>query len=314
VTAPGGRLDGAVALRLERGLLVPAELGHRFLAAARAQLALAVRELDVAGHRLANVQADAALQDRELTCVLADGATLHGGPLRGSAKAVFPGGGGDPRVELRVGVRDADLDAAAVPWLRFPLPLLAGLQPDATLDFRTRATFDLALGGTFGTGTGRSLAERLRDLQGKGGLELRGGAFTPAPALRELLALARTGGQLRFDRIGGDLEIAGGAIRTDKLRFEEGARGMLLRGSTAFGGTLDWVLDVTELLRGHRDGDRVLAALGGKAPEVRLRGDVRAPSLAMFDVEGLLRQAAQGALQTGLKEALEKLLRRRERK
>ena len=58
-------------------------------------------------------------------------------------------------------------------------------------------------------------------------------------------------------------------------------------------GTVDYALDFASLLAGHKDGDRVLAALGGKLPGARLTGSLDAPKLRLPDL---------GELATGLLE------------
>ena len=73
-------------------------------------------------------------------------------------------------------------------------------------------------------------------------------------------------------------------------------------------GALDYGFDFTALLQGHRDGDRVLNAIGGKLPKAKLMGTFAAPSLGLPDLTQVARNALEQQVQTQGKDLLRKAL------
>ena len=88
-----------------------------------------------------------------------------------------------------------------------------------------------------------------------------------------------------------------------------------MSGSVGLAGALDYELDLTALLRGHRDGERVLALLSGALPPAAIQGSLDAPKLQLPAIDVVLQRALENELkQQGgglLKKALDDLLKRR---
>jgi hypothetical protein len=208
-----------------------------------------------------------------------------------------------------------------MPVLRYALPLLAGVGADDGVQGKASLTTSLR-------GPGRKAPQQtwlqwLDTWSGTGDLGLRDAAFTPAPALGELLAPlgALAGGtslgdgtQLRLDSVTVPFRFARGAVRATATEWLVRGKRLGLSGEVRLDGALDYGLDLTDLLRGHRDGERVLQALGGTLPAARLRGTVAAPSLALPDLTSTLRRIAEQQLQQRgsdlLQQGLDELLRR----
>ena len=76
-------------------------------------------------------------------------------------------------------------------------------------------------------------------------------------------------------------------------------------------------MDFASLLKGHKDGEKVLAALGGKLPGAKLGGTVDAPQLGLPEVGDLatklLEQQGKHLLEGGIKKGLEGLFGRKKK-
>jgi hypothetical protein len=70
-------------------------------------------------------------------------------------------------------------------------------------------------------------------------------------------------------------------------------------------------MDFASLLQGHKDGEKVLKALGGSLPGAKLGGTVDAPKLGLPDLGDvatkLLEQQGKELLEGGIKKGLEGL-------
>ena len=81
------------------------------------------------------------------------------------------------------------------------------------------------------------------------------------------------------------------------MSWDCGERVFALVGRTGVDGSLDYVIDVRDWLRGHRDGERLLGFLGDEPLGATLGGTVDDPSLGLPSLEELLRRAAGRAIQ-----------------
>jgi hypothetical protein len=153
---------------------------------------------------------------------------------------------------------------------------------------------------------------------------LRQAGIEPAPALQGLLqplaglpgmatALGE-GGRLAIDDLQTEFTLRRGSLQNKLGHWTSKGRTIGLSGTTRLDGTLDHAFDFSDLLRGHRDGERVLAALGGKLPAARLDGTLTQPRLGLPDLAQVARDALKGDLgkQAGelLQRGIEDLLKK----
>ncbi len=112
-----------------------------------------------------------------------------------------------------------------------------------------------------------------------------------------------------------DYSIRDGAVATSLAKLSSAGRDYGFSGKVLLDGTLDYNLDVKAWFKGHRDGERILKALGNTQVIANLRGTVDAPRLALPRFEQLaaeaLRNTLQERAQTELQKALDRFLRRR---
>ncbi len=98
------------------------------------------------------------------------------------------------------------------------------------------------------------------------------------------------------------------------LELSSKGRQFRMRGTTGLDGEIDYLIDASDLLKGHRDGERIRGYLGAKGLEARLTGNLDAPRLAMPDLAELLQRAAGGAIEQELQKQAKKRLDRLFRK
>ncbi|MCU0866208.1 MAG: AsmA-like C-terminal region-containing protein [Planctomycetes bacterium] len=288
----------------------------------RATTALLLPRLDVQGFALRDLAADATYDGVTVTAVTRETTRLDAGPLqlllecRLDDLATLP-------VKLSMRWRDGQLQGGAAGALRYLVPLLAG--PDGTANGLTgRCDFEVALLGPGRPAADENWLQWLDRWTGDGRIALHGAAFEPARGLGGLLApLGPLAGpdlrlgdaqRLALDDFEAPFRFAQGAIVTTAGKWLAKGRTIGLSGTVRLDGGLDYGLDLTALLRGHRDGDRVLQALGGTLPAARLQGTVLAPALGLPDLATVLQKVATRELQQRgtdlLKKELEDLLRR----
>lgn len=265
-----------------------------------------------------------ALRGGALALQLGDGASLDGGSLALSATASLTT---DAPAQLQLRWRNGELRGPVTAGLRYVVPLFAGLDAD-TAALQGRLDFGAALQGPLRPRADETWLQWLDRWAGDGDVALRQVAFAPASQLGTLLqpvgtmfgptaTLGRTqNGKalLAIDDLKSPFRFAAGAITLQATQWLAQGKRIGLSGSTRLDGTLDFGFDLSDLLRGHRDGDRVLKALGGSLPPASLRGTVNAPALALPDLQGVLERVLKNeVLEQGaglLQRELERLLRK----
>ena len=282
------------------------------------------RELRAYGLTARGLALTGSLRGGALALQLGDGASLDGGSLALSATASLTT---DAPAQLQLRWRNGELRGPVTAGLRYVVPLFAGLDAD-TAALQGRLDFGTTLQGPLRPRANETWLQWLDRWAGDGDLALRQVAFAPAPQLGTLLqpvgatfgptaTLGRTtNGKalLAIDDLKAPFRFAAGAITLQATQWLAQGKRIGLSGSTRLDGTLDFGFDVSDLLRGHRDGERVLKALGGSLPPASLRGTVNAPALALPDLQGVLERVLKNeVLEQGaglLQRELEKLLRK----
>ena len=108
--------------------------------------------------------------------------------------------------------------------------------------------------------------------------------------------------------------MAKGFLTTEVCRLTRKAAGISFRGRTGLDGSLDYRIDLTEELQQHRDGRKLLDALGGRVPEVVLGGTLDEPVLQLPDtMQQIMQQGLQRATEELLQKGLDRLFRRRKK-
>ncbi len=199
--------------------------------------------------------------------------------------------------------------ADAVRILRYAVPLLAGAEDGPGLDFRSAITSELHLAGPAIPGDGESVLEWLDRWKGNGRLLLENCSFTPAPALQSMFESAGKRARLELDYLDATFTISEGYVETTLMNLESKGRRYGLQGRTSLDGTIDYSVDLTGMLEGHRDGERIREILGDQPLRAILTGSLDEPELGMPDLTQLLESALQGAVQKSLKDLLKKIRR-----
>lgn len=326
---PAWLRDSGASLVAE--VLVPAAAWRAELDAALAGLgataSLQAPTLRASGFDLRDLRLDGSLRDGALALRTSDGARLDGGPLALTWTSTLRGDATAP-ARLQLQWRDGELRGPTTQALRYVVPLFAGLDAD-TAALQGRLDLNVDVNGPLLPRSDETLLQWLDRWSGTGDVALRSVAFAPAPQLASLLqpvgaafGPAATLGQnrggaalLTIDDLRAPFRFAAGAITLQATHWLTQGKRIGLSGSTRLDGTLDFGFDLGDLLRGHRDGDRVLRALGGSLPPATLRGTVSAPSLALPDLQAVLERVLQNeVLEQGtslLQRELERLLRKK---
>lgn len=207
----------------------------------------------------------------------------------------------DPSLPSEASVRwnGGTLTASAIPVLQYFVPLLAGLAGESGVDFQSTVDTTMKFRGPLLAKQDSSVLEWLDLWAGDGDLHLVQGGFTPSRSVSSLLDFAGIGKRLTFDRLGGKFELAKGFVATTLSQVDGAAAKLGMRGRTSLAGKLEYWLDVSALLQGHRDGEKIRRLLAGKPLEAGLTGTLTSPSLAMPDLGKLILEGAASDLQKG---------------
>lgn len=325
---PSWLRNGGSKLALDLDLPAAVLRGEFDLQSLLGQLAATARfdasALQAYGFTARGLALTGSLRNGALALQLGDGASLDGGPLSLSLTAPLTT---EAPAQLRLNWRNGELRGPVTEGLRYVVPLFAGLDAD-TAALQGRLDFGASLQGPLRPRANETWLQWLDRWAGDGDVALRQVAFAPAPQLGTLLqpvgttfgpatTLGRTqNGKalLAIDDLKAPFRFAAGAITLQATQWLTQGKRIGLSGSTRLDGTLDFGFDLSDLLRGHRDGDRVLKALGGSLPPASLRGTVNAPALALPDLQGVLERVLKNeVLEQGaglLQRELERLLRK----
>jgi len=312
IAAPAARLEDLATLRLE-------DVAATIRTAKGSTFALAA-----AGIALEGTAVHGVLQGGEFTLDVL-GPPPEGAPPEGAPPAKNSAAG--LRVDLRrgqrlatqlgVSVRDRPVQGSAAELLRYAVPLLAGLDA-GTADFRGRADLEVALRGPLLRLGAQNWLQLLDEWSGEGNVGLREASVTPGAALRGLLqplgalpgleVALGDAGRLAIDSFSAPWTLHNGTLQTKASRWLAKGKAIGLSGTVHLDGTLDYGFDLSALLQGHRDGERVLAALGGRLPEARLTGTFAAPRLGLPDLAKTARTLLEQDLEAKGWQLLQKTL------
>ncbi|HEU4419864.1 MAG TPA: hypothetical protein VFT55_13110 [Planctomycetota bacterium] len=267
----------------------------------------------MAGLELGRLEGTGSLRDRQFRFDVSD-ALLDRGKLTLGLQV-------DLRTErvpsvITLSWSGGQLQPAGVEVMRFLVPMFAGLDAGVA-ELSGQCDLQLALQGPARAAPGQNWLQLLDEWVGNGTLGLRDATVTPAPALAGLLApfgeLAGATGPgdattLAIDRFEAPLRLQRGAIAMRAAKWMHQGKQIGVSGATRLDGRLDLGFDLGVLLRGHRDGERVLRATGGTLPPARLTGTVDSPLLSLPDAGDLLQKVLVQELEQQSSEALRRML------
>lgn len=306
-----GKVAGKVALRVPAAGFDAVDPLALVREALRVEASVALPRLDLATvTSVRDIDLRATLVGGKATVALAPGAKVNGGALTFEATADLT----QPSIPVQAttGVQGTDLVADAVTAVQYVVPLFAGLSRDADLALGGKATGAMTLAGPAGKPDDIGWLTWLDRWTGQGTLALAEAQLRPAPAFAALVRLADPGspGTLRLHDVAGGFTLRQGAVETALTKLEVAGKAVGLSGRTRLDGTLDHRLDLSALLRGHSDGEKVLRYLAGTPVEAAIAGSLQAPRLVMPDLEKLLADAVKNAAQEEVRKGAEDLLRR----
>jgi len=279
---------------------------------------LQMPKLDVAGFELRDLGAAANVTDGAFVLTTSDATKLDGGPLVANVKVDLTDLG-TLATTASVQWQGGQLDGASTKLLRYAVPLFAGLDGDVA-KVVGKCNLTLNLTGPASKPEDATWLTWLDNWSGSGSLGLFDAAFAPSSELQGLIAplgplLAKqtssiaTDGKLNIDSFTAPFEFAKGYVKSTATEWLAKGQKIGLSGSAALDGSLDYALDLSALLQGHRDGEKVLQAVGGKLPATKLGGTLDAPSLALPELGNLAQKLLEEQGKDLLKKGLEDLFK-----
>lgn len=298
-----GAVSGHLAMVVDREAFDLEKLRDRIADLIDASAELAVPELDLEGVQLRDCEGKLRLHGGEMT--LQTGARMSGGAL---ALELATDLRDFEQLPARVQMRwsEGRLGKDAVKALRYVLPLLAGLGAEEAVALQGKVGASFEASGPLLPRAGQKRLEWLSQWTGKGGYDVSEGRLALAGPLQQLTQLSGGSGSLPFRKIDGRFQLSNGFLETTLTKLDREARRLGLRGKTGLDGSIDYVVDLADELRRHKDGAKVLELLGDAPPLARLTGTLDSPRLEMPDLAALLRKAAEQALKKGVEKAVEK--------
>lgn len=286
---------------------------------------LKITALDVIGFALRDIGVDLAMQAGKLQLSTTPTTKLDGGALVASIGVDLNDFAKMPTT-ASLKWDGGKLTGGATQTLRYVVPMFTGLESDVT-QILGDVNLDLSFAGPAMKADGDTWLGWLDAWSGDGSLGLANTAFAPSQELQGLLqplgplssklAPIAEGGKLKIDSFSAPFSFAEGLVTTKSAQWMAAGKKIGLNGSVSFDGKVDYTMDFASLLKGHKDGEKVLAALGGKLPGAKLAGTVDAPQLGLPEVGDLatklLEQQGKELLEGGIKKGLEGLFGRKKK-
>ncbi|MEC7724667.1 MAG: hypothetical protein VYD05_04055, partial [Planctomycetota bacterium] len=188
-------------------------------------------------------------------------------------------------------------------------------------DIVGRVDLELRVAGPAQRGDLQTWLEWADAWSGEGSLRLNETTFSPARSLAGLLQPLGTwsaelapiaqGGKLKIDALSAPFSLTRGALSTAGATWRASGKEIGLVGSVGLDGVIDYALDLAPLLRGHRDGERVLAAFDSALPGATLSGTVDDPQLGLPKLGDVatkaLKDKGRELLEGGIQKGLDRL-------
>ena len=310
----GSMLDGVITLPSNE---LPADAAG-WIEALITNADLNVKSLDVGGFKLSNIGLNIKMQDGALALKTSETTKLDGGALLADISIDLKNLGRMP-TSATLKWTGGKLTGGATETLRYVVPLFAGLDASAA-QIIGNVNLDLNFNGPAMMQDGQTLLQWLDTWSGDGSVGLSNTAFAPCKQLQGLLSplgpLTKGAvpvgekGQLKIDNFSAPFEFVKGVVSSKSAEWSAAGQKIGLAGNVGFDGKIDYSLDFSALLSGHKDGKKVLKALNGQLPPASLVGSVDDPKLGLPKVENiatkLVEQQGKDLLQKGLNSLFKK--------
>tara|TARA_R110002072_G_scaffold174303_4_gene329488 strand:+ start:102476 stop:104557 length:2082 start_codon:yes stop_codon:yes gene_type:complete len=280
---------------------------------------LQVKALDVAGFALRDVGLNVNMKDGALTIATTESTKLDGGALLIGIDVDLKNLATMP-LSASVNWQGGKLTGGATQTLRYVMPLFAGLDANAARIVGD-VNLDFKVGGPAMMKKGDTLLGWLDSWTGNGSLGLANTAFAPSKQLEGLLAplgpLTKNAvpvgddGRLKIDGFKAPFSFSKGVVTSTSSEWNAAGQKIGLAGTVGFDGKMDYSVDFTSLLKGHKNGEQVLKALNGQLPPARLNGSIDDPKLGLPELgniaKTLIEQEGKDLLNKGLQKGLKGL-------
>lgn len=245
-----------------------------------------------AGLVLTDATAKATVRDGIIAIVSEANTALNQGPVQLQLRA----DANQPNMpfEFTMNWKDGKVRGDSKPLLRYFVPLLAGVGADSA-DFRGVVDLRVAVRGTALRQEGENALQWLERWQGGGEIVVDNGSIVPAAGLGELLSLLGQPQQLAIDRFSSSFVLQQGAIAHRATRWISKGADYGLQGKVHLDGGLELGLDVTSLLKQHKDGAVIAGFLARKPLLAEIRGTLDEPVFRGPDLGKLVQDALQAA-------------------
>lgn len=283
-----------------------------------ANASLQVKTMDVAGFALRDIGLDLVMKDGAVSLITTPASKLDGGALAANISINLKDFGKMP-MTASLKWNGGKLTGGATQALRYVMPLFAGLDPD-TARVIGDVNLDLNFNGPAMMQENQTLLGWLDAWTGDGSLGLANTAFAPSKELEGLLAplgpLTKNAvpvgenGRLKVDSFNAPFAFAKGIITSKSSEWSAAGQKIGLSGNIGFDGKMDYAMDLSALLKGRKDGEKVLKALKGKLPPANLTGSLDAPKLGLPDLEEIAKSLIQDQGADLLKKGLEGLFKK----
>ena len=274
---------------------------------------LKVKALDIGGFALRNIDLNVNMKDGALTIATTEATKLDGGALLIGINVDLNNLTTMP-VSASVKWQGGQLTGGATQTLRYVMPLFAGLDADAARVVGD-VNLELNVGGPAMMQENDTLLGWLDAWTGNGSLGLANTAFAPSKQLEGLLAplgpLTKNAvpvgdkGRLQIEGFKAPFSFSKGVVTSTSSEWSAAGQKIGLSGTVGFDGKMDYSMDFSSLLKGHKDGQKVLKALNGQLPPARLNGSIGDPKLGLPKLKNvaksLVEQQGKDLLKKGLK-------------
>lgn len=282
---------------------------------------LNVKALDVGGFALRDIGLNVTMREGGLRISTSESTRLDGGALIAVLDVSLNNLDKMP-LSASLKWRGGKLSGGATETLRYVVPLFSGLDA-STATILGDVNLELKVGGPVMMQKGDTVLDWLDAWTGSGSLGLTNTAFTPSKQLEGLLAplgpLTKSAvpiadkGQLKVDGFAAPFSFSKGVVTSTQSEWAAAGQKIGLSGKIGFDGKMDYSLDFSSLLKGHKDGEKVLKALNGQLPPAKLIGSIDDPELGLPELGDvatkLIEQEGKNLLQKGLKKGLEGLFK-----
>lgn len=316
----GGKWHGTARVPLDEVLADPSKATQLV----RGRFEVLAEQLTVAGNDFSGAALSGTLSDGALAIATAPTMQLAGGGFTLSCNVDASQLENLP-LSLSLRWNGGRLSGNAIQLLRYAVPLFAGVDAN-TAQLSGLCDLELNLSGPARPAEGESVLQLLNRWSGDGTVGLRqatvapagqlAGLLAPMGALSQLLGPQATlgdGGKLAIDDLSAPFRFSAGAVETTATKWLAKGNAIGLSGKVRLDGGIDYGIDLSALLAGHKDGQRVLQALGGALPAARLAGSLTAPTLGLPDLSHVAQKLLESEVKNRgvdlLKKGLEDLLK-----